>query len=126
MGKRVEYVWYKNNWYHPNFFTRGPYCLKRAKYTCQHCGIKRGEEYTTKEGRIDKAVIQAAHVNHDPANQRAKLIALCKPCHLRYDGPMHGKKAGQTRKRKNIQKQIDNGQLTFNWKLKQPRKRAIA
>jgi hypothetical protein len=118
MGKHAKLVLYKGNWYHPNFFKRGPYCIKRAKHTCQHCGIKRGEEYITKDGNTDKAVIQAAHVNHDPERARAKLIALCKPCHLKYDGPMHGKKAGKTKRRKKVQKQIDAGQLTFNWKFK--------
>src|SRR5260370_39512756 len=97
----------KKQEYHPNFKKRAEYCLKRAKDTCQHCGIKRGEEYTTKEGNIDRAVIQAAHVNHDPKNARAKLIALCKPCHLRYDAPMHGEKGGKTKRRKKVQKQID-------------------
>ena len=65
----------------------------------------------------------AAHVNHDPKKPRAKLIALCKPCHLKYDGPMHGEKAGKTKRRKKVQKQIDAGQLAFNWKIKKSRKR---
>jgi 5-methylcytosine-specific restriction endonuclease McrA len=116
--KRVKLVRYNGVFYHPNFFKRAQYCIKRAKYTCQHCGIKRGEEYITKGGNTDKAVIQAAHVNHDPTKARAKLIALCKPCHLKYDGPMHGEKAGKTKGRKKVQKQIDAGQLTFNWKIK--------
>ena len=45
----------KKQEYHPNFKKRAEYCLKRAKHTCQHCGIKRGEEYTTKEGKTDRA-----------------------------------------------------------------------
>lgn len=119
MGKRVELVWYKNNWYHPNFFKQGPLCIKRAKYTCQHCGKKANVEYVAQTGRADKVVIQAAHVNHDPWNGRAKLIALCKQCHMSYDHAEHVK----TIRRNRIKTQIDNGQLVGNWYERAARKR---
>jgi 5-methylcytosine-specific restriction endonuclease McrA len=96
--------------YHPNFPKRASYCVKRAKYTCRECGIKKGDRYITQKGDTMKAVIQAAHINHDPMNARAKLRALCAVCHLKYDGPMHGKKAANTKKQKKIQIQIDAGQ----------------
>lgn len=116
--KRVDLVLYHNNWYHPNFFTRGPSCIKRAKYTCQHCGKKRGDEYRAETGRIDCVVIQAAHVNHDPANPRAKLIALCKQCHMSYDSPTHI----QTKKRKKREAMIAAGQLELFTERKRRRK----
>lgn len=107
MKRRVEYVWCHGNWYHPNFFTRGPWCIKRAKYTCLHCGRKRGDAYITEKGKPDTIVIQAAHVNHDPKNPRAKLMALCKPCHMSYDGYAHWK----TKRRKAREAQLGAGQL---------------
>lgn len=111
MGNRVKLVWYKKNWYHPNFFKRGPRCIEKAKYTCQHCGKKRGEQCIAKSGRLSKVVIQAAHANHDPENGRAVLIALCKQCHMRYDGLMHGTKAKRTHYRKITEGQIEAGQM---------------
>jgi hypothetical protein len=34
-----------------------------------------------------KWTAQAAHVNHDRENSEAELVALCLPCHRRYDNP---------------------------------------
>jgi hypothetical protein len=34
-----------------------------------------------------KWTAQAAHVNHDRENPEAELVALCLPCHRRYDNP---------------------------------------
>lgn len=122
MRKRVELVWYNSDWYHPNFFKRGPLCIKRAKYTCQHCGKKRGEEYTAQTGRVEKVVIQAAHANHDPWNGRARLIALCKQCHMSYDAPYHLKK----RRMNDVQRQKHDGQLVGRWYEKKPRRKRTA
>src|SRR6185295_3246728 len=129
MRRRTKLIRYNKGHYHPNFFQRGPACLKRANYTCEHCGVKRGQEQPTRKGRKDMAVIQAAHVNHDPSNPKAKLIALCKQCHLRYDALVHGKKAAQTRMRKKREQQKDDGQLELSIQVKQktgrPRKQII-
>lgn len=97
--------------YHPNFSKRAAYCVKQAKYTCQQCFKKRGDRYITQQGKIEEVVIQAAHINHDPMNPRAKLRALCTQCHMKYDGPNHGKNAALTRKRKEVETQLDAGQL---------------
>jgi len=102
MYRGAQLVWYKNNWYHPNFFTRGHLCIKRAKYTCQHCKVPRGGWYIKRDGTFADtgAVIQACHVYRDDTwNPQAKLIALCKQCHLVYDAPMHGEKGSRTKKR---------------------------
>ena len=126
MAKRVMLVLYNGVLYHPSFFKRGPYCIKRAKHTCQHCGKKRGDEYIADTGRADKVVIQAAHLDHDPENPRARLMALCKQCHMRYDGPMHSRKGLQTKKRKTREEAIQAGQLELPLKFKKQRKRKSA
>jgi len=115
----TELVLYNGNWYHPNFFRRGPLCIKRARHTCQHCGKKRGGQYTAQTGHMDTVVIQAAHVNHNPWNGRAVLIALCKQCHMRYDAESHTK----TKRRKKREAQIEKGQLIGTWYEKPKRKR---
>lgn len=91
--------------YHPNFKWQGPLCVEQANYTCKHCGRERGQEYTTQEGKIDAIVIQAAHVNHDPWNPHPDLMALCEPCHNKYDAPMRGKNQSRT---KGLKKYITN------------------
>lgn len=127
MARRTKLIWYKGNWYHPSFFKRGPLAIKRANSTCRHCGKRRGEEYTAKTGRIDKAVIQAAHVNHDPENPHAELIALCKQCHMRYDGLLHGRNGRRTRLCKKREAMIQAGQLELPLQFKQEkRKRRLA
>lgn len=120
MYRGVQLIWYKKNWYHPKFFKQGPICIKQAKYTCQRCGIKRGEEYITKEGNTARGVMQAAHLHHDPWNPKAKLICLCKPCHLWYDAPMHGEKGANTKKRDKREKTVeDNGQEELALRFRQ-------
>jgi 5-methylcytosine-specific restriction endonuclease McrA len=99
MGKSVKLVRYNGVLYHPNFFHRRLQCIEIFKGICQHCGKKQGDEYITQSGRKAKVILQAAHVDHDPWNKDARLIALCKSCHLKYDAPMHGEKAGKTRAR---------------------------
>jgi 5-methylcytosine-specific restriction endonuclease McrA len=126
MAKRVVLMLYNGVFYHPNFFKRGPYCIKRAKYTCQHCGKKRGDEYIADTGRTDKVVIQAAHLDHDPENPRARLMALCKQCHMRYDGRIHSIKGLRTKKRKKREEAIQAGQLELPLKFKKQRKRKSA
>jgi hypothetical protein len=43
------------------------------------------EQVCTNEGKSKKVIIQAHHPNFDKMNPRAKLVALCEPCHLRAD-----------------------------------------
>jgi 5-methylcytosine-specific restriction endonuclease McrA len=110
------------NKYHPNFHKRRDYCIKRAKYTCQQCFKKRGDRYVTQQGKIEEVVIQAAHINHDPMNPRAKLKALCTQCHMKYDGDNHGKHAALTKRRKKIEKQLEDGQLYLPGFVPKPEK----
>lgn len=109
--------------YHPNFKKRGPYCVKRAKYTCQECGVKKGTERIGKSGKPFKEQIHAHHINHDPWNPRAKLIALCTRCHLKADREHHTINKRRTYYRKEYDAQIQIGQMTFNWKIKEQKRK---
>jgi hypothetical protein len=114
--------------YHPNFKKQGPSCVKRAKYTCQECGVKKGAERISKRGKPFKEQIQAHHVNHDPWNARPKLKALCTRCHLEADKEHRAKNQRRTIYRKEYEAQVQIGQMTFNWRIreiipKQPRTR---
>lgn len=124
MARRIKLIWYNKNWYHPNFFKKQrKACLEEANYTCQECGKKQGDTYTSRRGRESKVVIQIHHPNNDRENPNAILVALCKSCHLKADGHIHGKKQAQTKKRKAVQAQIDAGQLMFNWEFEEPKRR---
>jgi hypothetical protein len=57
-----------------------------AGYCCEGCGKqcrRPGEALDTHQ-----RTLTVAHINHTPADcSRANLIALCAPCHLKYDAP---------------------------------------
>ncbi|OLD63811.1 MAG: hypothetical protein AUF65_01505 [Chloroflexi bacterium 13_1_20CM_50_12] len=105
--------------YHPNFKKRGPACVKRAKYICQECGVKKGTERISKRGNPFKEQIHAHHVNYDIWNARAKLIALCTRCHLKADREHHAKNQRRTYYRKEYEAQVQIGQMTFNWRVRE-------
>jgi hypothetical protein len=107
--------------YHPNFKRQGPACVKRAKFTCQDCGVKRGTERIGRSGKPFKEQIHAHHVNYDTGNPRAKLRALCTRCHLKADSEHHAKNARRTYYHKEYEAQIQIGQMTFNWKVREVR-----
>lgn len=71
------------------------------------CGRKRGEEYRTKEGKLDKIVIQAHHPNYDKMNPRAKLVAICEPCHRKIEG-VH---CGNVKRQQAREAEIQAGQM---------------
>lgn len=68
---------------------------EKARWVCQKCGKqcrKPGEPFDT-----HKRTLTVAHLNHTPEDVRIEnLMAMCAPCHLRYDAQHHG----ETRKRK--------------------------
>ena len=50
--------------------------------------------------------LTVAHLDHTPANCHPdNLKALCAPCHLRYDAPMHAASAAKTRSVKQMSAQ---------------------
>jgi 5-methylcytosine-specific restriction endonuclease McrA len=104
--------------YHPNFDRRSKSRKKRVKYICEQCGARQGDTRVNKRGEPYKVMVAAAHVNHDPQNARAKLIILCQQCHLRHDGPEHGKNARRTFYRKKREAAINSGQLELPLKLR--------
>ena len=79
---------------------------QRADWKCQKCGKqcrKPGEKFDT-----HKNTLTVAHLNHLPMDiSPENLMAMCAPCHLRYDAKHHA----ETRKRK---KEVENGYV--NWK----------
>lgn len=118
--ERIKLVFYKGNWYHPNFFKRRATCLKKAKYTCQNCNKKQGDLHISETGNVSKIILQAHHPNNDRTNSRAILVALCKTCHLKEDGAVHK----ITRKRKKREDEIKNGQLELPFKMRKKSKSA--
>jgi hypothetical protein len=101
----------KQSDYHPNFKRRARYRKRLVKYTCEHCGARKGEERINKQGQPYKVMVAAAHVNHDPHNSRAKLIILCQVCHILHDRYDHADKARRTYYRKKREAMIQAGQL---------------
>lgn len=69
-----------------------------ADWTCQHCGKRcrrPSEPFDT-----HKRTLTVAHLDHNPSNVADdNLLALCAPCHLRYDAKMHAAHAKETRMR---------------------------
>lgn len=68
----------------------------RAGWKCQKCGIqcrRPGEPFDT-----HRRTLTVAHLNHTPEDCSAgNLMAMCAPCHLRYDAKHHA----ETRRGKN-------------------------
>lgn len=59
-----------------------------AGWKCQKCGKqcrRPGEPFDT-----HKQTLTVAHLNHTPEDVRPEnLMAMCAPCHLRYDAKHH-------------------------------------
>lgn len=68
---------------------------EKAGWCCQNCGRqcrKPGEPFDT-----HKRTLTVAHLNHIPEDvSEGNLMALCAPCHLRYDAKHHA----ETRRRR--------------------------
>ncbi|MEN8444051.1 MAG: hypothetical protein ABG776_03445 [Cyanobacteria bacterium J06555_13] len=91
--------------YPQNWKQRSLECRDSANWTCQHCHkhCRRPQEsleaFIVRTGYPSAQVkahprrwsAQAAHINHDRENPDAELIALCLPCHRRYDNPQMAK-----------------------------------
>ena len=76
---------------------------ENANWVCQVCGKqcrKPGEPFDT-----HKRTLTVAHLNHTPEDVSPEnLMAMCAPCHLRYDAKHHA----ETRRRKMTQDDIKN------------------
>lgn len=74
----------------------------RADWTCQVCGKRcrrPGEAFDT-----HARTLTVAHLNHTPEDVREEnLMAMCAPCHLRYDAKHHAEtraKRAKTREKR--------------------------
>jgi len=57
--------------------------LKRAKDSCEFCGVK---NYSIHPLTNSKVVLTIAHLDHSPSNCKpSNLRALCQKCHNGYD-----------------------------------------
>lgn len=98
---------YPANW---NELSRA--CKEQSGWICQQCGIRHGERRIgITHGNEYKVFLAACHVNHDPENPDAVLVALCQACHLKMDGVQHVR----TKRRKRTDAQRDAGQLGIPW-----------
>lgn len=57
----------------------------QAAWTCQQCGSRRGDGQLNRHGQMSRVELTVAHLDHDPWNPDARLVVLCRQCHLRYD-----------------------------------------
>lgn len=74
---------------YPDEWEQIAYQLKESvNWVCQKCGKqcrKPGEPFDT-----HKRTLTVAHLNHIPEDTRPdNLMAMCAPCHLRYDAKHH-------------------------------------
>ncbi len=65
--------------------------------TCRACAVTVAETDDDQQTR-HRCAITGEYVDHDPANcDPGNLVALCAPCHLRYDARHHANNAMMTR-----------------------------
>jgi hypothetical protein len=96
---------YPNNWEELSVSYRAS-----VYWRCEQCGIYH-REWRVGKNRVYQENIQAAHLDHDPENPNPRLMAMCQPCHLRYDALENGKKSYQARIRKQYEAEIEAGQM---------------
>jgi len=102
--------------YPQNWNTLAQECKERANWSCQHCGARHGETRIGQTyGNEYTVFLAACHLNHDPENPHALLIALCQACHLRLDGIQHGRSRKRNLRRAQRAQQRNAGQLDFPW-----------
>lgn len=79
-----------------------------AGWKCQKCGKqcrKPGEPFDT-----HRNTLTVAHLNHTPEDMRPEnLLAMCAPCHLRYDAKHHAETRRRNRER-NQKRRLDKVQ----------------
>lgn len=79
----MDHKRYPKNWH--EIATR---IKESADWKCQKCGKqcrKPGDPFDT-----HRNTLTVAHLNHRPEDCRSEnLMALCAPCHLRYDARHH-------------------------------------
>lgn len=71
---------YPRNW--PHLARR---CKVLARWQCEQCGIRHGDQYITRSGKPRPIFLHAAHIDHDQHNPCPRLRALCPTCHGLFD-----------------------------------------
>ena len=70
----------------------------KAEWKCQMCGKqcrKPGEPFDT-----HRNTLTVAHLNHTPEDVRPEnLMAMCAPCHLRYDAKHHAETRAEKKRK---------------------------
>ena len=81
--------------YHPKWKLIVRLVLRRDNYTCQLCGLLRGQQdpYSKTSpvtGQKRKVIITVAHVSRNRnMNRFWNLVSFCLRCHIRYDQLQH-------------------------------------
>lgn len=77
----------KWRWAYPKDWNRLAWeCKERACWRCEHCGVAhRAQIINPDTGEVKRAILCAAHLDHDIWNPHPRLRALCQFCHARYD-----------------------------------------
>jgi hypothetical protein len=61
-------------------------CKARAGWRCEECGIAHlAQRINYETGEVKRAILCAAHLDHDPWNPNPRLRCFCLSCHGRYD-----------------------------------------
>src|SRR5437016_5012732 len=73
--------------YHPGWRKESYHFRAGKNFTCEHCGIKQGEERVSRRtGVVYKVSTHAAHTNFGETHVKdAPKLCLCEVCHGRYD-----------------------------------------
>lgn len=91
--------------YHPDFPEKAKQLKRAAGNRCQRCGMLHGDLTTNRYGQPVEVQVGVAHLDHDIWNARARLMVLCRRCHIRYDA--------RQRRRKRRMMSVARGQLCF-------------
>lgn len=118
----------KRHLYPPDWEAISARTRQRAGDKCEFCGVPNGavivrrasdpsqwQDATVEDAWMEDAdfadsklitiVLTVAHLDHNPANcADDNLRALCQRCHLRYDAKHHARNAGETRRRKRMER----------------------
>src|SRR5947199_7602800 len=73
---------------YPPHWRKESYHFRASKhFTCEHCGVKQGEERVARRtGAVYKVCTHAAHKNFGETHLiNAPKLCLCEVCHGRYD-----------------------------------------
>ena len=91
--------------YPPNWEEMALDAKAAANWTCQRCGVRRGDKQINRHGRLVAVQIGVAHLDHDPWNPQARLEVMCRTCHITYDA--------RDARRKRVMMAIARGQLVL-------------